>query len=299
MGFVDSSTVALVTGGSKGIGRGFAAEVLKQGGSVCLVDMDVAAGEATTKELQAQYGVERVLFVPTNVADEQQLARAFHQCSLTFGRLDIVLNNAGIGDRVQITDPAAWADELPANWRDIIDINLTAVINGTRLGFREMQKNKSSSGGKGGVIINVASLGGFVGQPYSAVYSATKHAVNGWVRSLGHLRKHGVRVVGLAPGFTDTNLVQSGKAASPVFDAMIAQATKASGGLLTVDHIVQGAFLLLDDPTMYGKVLSVSREMGFAVHATPMLYPKGSGVDGTAKVVAIPAKTIAQLPSNL
>lgn len=295
MPFVDSSTVAFITGGSKGIGKGIAAEVLRQGGKVCLVDIDKTEGERTLSEFQHQYGKERAIFIQTNVADEKALAAAFTECSRTFGQLDIVLNNAGIGDRVQITDKSAWTDEMPANWQSIIDVNLTAVVNGTRLGFREMQKSR---GAKGGVIINVASLGGFVGQPYSAVYSATKHGVIGWTRSLGHLRQHGVRVVGLAPGFTDTNLVSSGRASSEVFTAMIDRAAKMSGGLLTVEHIVQGAFMLLDDDKMFGKVLSVSRELGFAVHATPQLYPKGSAEDGSAKTVGLPAKTIAQLPPS-
>jgi NAD(P)-dependent dehydrogenase (short-subunit alcohol dehydrogenase family) len=122
--------------------------------------------------------------------------------------------------------------------------------------------------------------------------------VIGHVRSLGYLRRSGVRVVGLAPGFTDTNLVSSGTAESPVFKAMIDQATKSSGGLMTVDDIVQGALMLIEDPNMAGKVLSVCRELGFALHDTPMLYPKGT--DGPqAKATALPHKTLKALPSKL
>lgn len=78
-----------------------------------------------------------------------------------------------------------------------VALNLTAVINGTRLAFREMRKNANNAGG---VVINVSSLGGLMGQPYSPIYSATKHAVIGFTRSLGYLRKYGVRVNALCPG---------------------------------------------------------------------------------------------------
>jgi short-subunit dehydrogenase len=175
-----------------------------------------------------------------------------------------------------------------------VDVNLYALINGTRLGYRAMRANPQPNGG---VIVNIASLGGFLAQPYSAVYSATKHAVVGYVRSLGYLRKQGVRVVGLAPGFTDTNLVASGTAESPPFRAMITQATKHSGGLMTVDDVVTGAFMLIDDPKMGGHVLSVSREMGFALHDTPMLSPKGA--DGQARSVALPHRTLRPLQAKL
>lgn len=185
-----------------------------------------------------------------------------------------------------------------------VDVNLSAVVNGTRLGYHAMMSHPLPPGG--GVILNISSLGGLVGQPYSPVYCATKHGVIGLVRSLGYLKKHGIRVVGLAPGFTDTNLVASGREESHAFRTMIEQATQVSGPLMSVDDIVEGAFLLLNDPQAAGVVLSVSREMGFARHATPILYSMRGGTGApndeanvAIRAATIPHKTIRPLQAKL
>lgn len=87
-------------------------------------------------------------------------------------------------------------------------------------------------------------------------------------------------------GFTATDLVSSGQSNSPAFAQMVAAASSSRGGLMTVDQIARGAMMILDDPTMAGKVLSVSRDLGYALHDTPTLYPQ---------VVAVPHKQIGTL----
>ena len=294
--------VALITGGSKGIGRAIALAILKRGGNVCIVDIDAKAGESFLAEL-APLGYDakqHALFCLCDVSDEAQFASAFASCVRQFGYLTIVVNNAGIGDRTMITDEAALnSDRMPPDWPRIINLNLTALINGTRLALRHTRGN-----GQDCVVINVSSLGGLIGQPYSAVYCATKHAVIGWTRSMGHLRKQGLRVNALCPGFTDTDLVSNATKDSPVFRSMISSATRNSGGLLSVDDIAEGALMIIDDKRMAGAVMSVSRELGFAIHTTPMLYPKVPGAEGgqvaeEAKATAMPHRVIKPLRSRL
>lgn len=199
-----------------------------------------------------------------------------------------------------ITDDAALnSDSMPADWPRIVTLNLTALINGTRLALRHTRGN-----GQDNVVINISSLGGLIGQPYSAVYSATKHGVIGWSRSMGHLRKQGLRVNALCPGFTDTDLVTNATKDSPTFRSMIAQATRSSGGLMSVDDIAEGAMMIIDDKRMAGAVMSVSRELGFAMHTTPMLYPKVQGAEGgkiseEAKATAMPHRVLKPLRSKL
>lgn len=212
----------------------------------------------------------------------------------------------GIGDRVFIHDKETFTDEMPSNWKKTVEVNLNAVINGTRLAYHHMQANRSP---KGGCIINVASLGGFIPQPYTPIYSATKHAVIGYSRSLSYLRKNGVRVNVLAPGFTDTNMVNGALKTNKLFNEVVTKATAATGGLVEVKDIVEGAFMLINDSSLAGAVLSVSYELGFSLHDFPAILPKDrkpakamSNTENESSkfhAPALPHKLVKQFPSKL
>ncbi|MGH0163557.1 UNVERIFIED_CONTAM: hypothetical protein FKN15_071027, partial [Acipenser sinensis] len=123
------------------------------------------------------------------------LADAFKRTVEHFGKLDIVINNAGINNE--------------KNWEKTIEVNLTSVVKGTYLGLEHMSKEH---GKQGGVIINVSSMAAFLHSPHQPVYTATKYGVVGFTRAIAEaseIENYGVRINVLCPAFVDTPLLQS------------------------------------------------------------------------------------------
>ncbi|XP_040554867.1 15-hydroxyprostaglandin dehydrogenase [NAD(+)] isoform X1 [Gallus gallus] len=135
--------VALVTGGAQGIGRAFVQALLGKGAKVALLDRNPEAGQQSKAALDEQFEAQRTVFIQCDVTDTEQLKGAFKKVIEHFGRLDIVVNNAGVNNE--------------KDWESTIQINLTSVIRGTYLGLEYMRKG---NGGDGGVIINISSLAG-------------------------------------------------------------------------------------------------------------------------------------------
>lgn len=191
--FIKGKT-ALVTGAATGIGLEYVTALLQNGAqNVAVSDVDVRKGENAVKELQKEYGADRVIFIKADVTNVADLEEAFKKTHTTFKALDIVINNAGILD--------------DSRWELEIAINVNAVVRGTLLGFQYMGKDK---GGNGGVVVNIASILGLAPLAGAPVYVATKHAVIGLTRSFGlpyHFDRTGVRVMAMCPGVTDTPLI--------------------------------------------------------------------------------------------
>jgi NAD(P)-dependent dehydrogenase (short-subunit alcohol dehydrogenase family) len=164
--------IALITGAGSGIGRAAALALMREGYSVVLAGRRAEALEQTVRE--AGTGASRLLAVPTDVSDPASVANLFHRTRETFGRLDLLFNNAGTGA------PAIPLEDLTIEqWRRVIDINLTGAFLCTREAFRLMKDQKPG----GGRIINNGSLSAHVPRPNSAPYTATKHAITGLTRS--------------------------------------------------------------------------------------------------------------------
>ncbi|KAL4640515.1 15-hydroxyprostaglandin dehydrogenase NAD(+)-like [Arapaima gigas] len=190
-----SGKVGLVTGGAQGIGRAVVEALLKNQCRVSLVDLNRQVGEECKAQLDAQFGEENCIFVQCDVTDDCALKDAFKRTVGQFGKLDIVINNAGINNE--------------KNWKKTIQVNLTSVIKGTYLGLEYMSKEH---GKDGGVIINVSSMAAFLHSPHQPVYTATKHGVIGFSRALAdaaQLGNYGVRINVLCPAFVDTPLLQT------------------------------------------------------------------------------------------
>ena len=164
--------VALVTGAGSGIGRATALALLREGYSVVLAGRRREALERTAAE--AGPAGTRALAVPADVSDPACVRDLFEATRRTFGRLDLLFNNAGTGA------PAVPLEELTAGqWRHVIDVNLTGAFLCTQAAFRLM-KGQTPRGGR---IINNGSLSAHVPRPNSAPYTATKHALTGLTRS--------------------------------------------------------------------------------------------------------------------
>ncbi len=164
--------VALVTGAGSGIGRATAMALLEDGYSVVLAGRRRDALERTVAE--AGEANARALAVPADVTDPDSVAALFASTKSAFGRLDVLFNNAGTGA------PAVPLEDLTfEQWRRVVDVNLTGAFLCTQAAFRLMKDQDP----RGGRIINNGSISSHVPRPYSAPYTATKHAITGLTRS--------------------------------------------------------------------------------------------------------------------
>ena len=168
----ESTRVAVVTGAGSGIGKACSLALLENGYSVVLAGRRKEALESTVAE--AGDAADRLLVVPTDVGDASQVERLFAETKATFGRLDLLFNNAGTGA------PAVLLEDLTAEqWQTVVDVNLTGSFLCTKEAFKIMRDQDP----QGGRIINNGSVSAHVPRPNSAPYTATKHAVTGLTRS--------------------------------------------------------------------------------------------------------------------
>jgi NAD(P)-dependent dehydrogenase (short-subunit alcohol dehydrogenase family) len=164
--------IAMVTGAGSGIGKATALALLREGYSVVLTGRRPEALEQTV----AAAGTDgtRTLAVAADVSDEASVSGLFERTKETFGRLDLLFNNAGTGA------PAVPLEELTLEqWRRVIDVNLTGAFLCTRAAFRVMKEQTP----RGGRIINNGSLSAHTPRPNSAPYTASKHAITGLTKS--------------------------------------------------------------------------------------------------------------------
>jgi NAD(P)-dependent dehydrogenase (short-subunit alcohol dehydrogenase family) len=163
---------ALVTGAGSGIGRATALALLREGYAVVLAGRRREALEQTIAE--AGPAGTRALAVPADVSDPVSVRALFDAVQTTFGRLDVLFNNAGTG-----APPVPLEDLTVEQWRRVVDVNLTGAFLCTQAAFRLM-KGQTPRGGR---IINNGSLSAYVPRPNSAPYTATKHAITGLTKS--------------------------------------------------------------------------------------------------------------------
>ncbi len=167
---VDSGKVALVTGAGSGIGRAVALALLREGYRVVLAGRRPDA-LAATAALAAE---TTSLAVPTDVTDPASVQSLFERTVHEFGRLDVLFNNAGI------SAPAVPLEDLSyAQWRQVVDVNLTGPFLCTQEAFKVMKAQSP----RGGRIINNGSISATAPRPNSAPYTATKHAITGLTKS--------------------------------------------------------------------------------------------------------------------
>ncbi|KAM7299965.1 15-hydroxyprostaglandin dehydrogenase [NAD(+)]-like [Ixodes scapularis] len=184
--------VALVTGAVGGLGSAIVAALLTKGCKVALLDINEGLGTKAATRHQKEHGKESCVFYKCDVTNEPQLEECFKNTRSKFGRLDIVINNAGI-----------FKEE---NWRMTFAINTEAVYSGILLGLKYMGKD---NGFNGGHIISTSSIAGIYVLPSVPAYNASKVAVVAMTRAFGaklHLDRHGVRVNCVCPDPINTPL---------------------------------------------------------------------------------------------
>lgn len=192
-----SGRLAVVTGGSQGLGLAVARALLREGYRVALTGRRAQALEEARQSLQAE---DRVLTVPADVSEESEVLRTFEEVQRAFGVPDVVVNNAG----------QAWLGEASSTTLEDWNRCLAVHATGTFLMCREAIRTWIAHS-RGGCLINVASVSARTGAPLAAAYCAAKAAVLGLTRSLAReVAGRGIRVNAVCPGAMDTPMFHEG-----------------------------------------------------------------------------------------
>ncbi|KAH6565506.1 hypothetical protein BASA82_000794 [Batrachochytrium salamandrivorans] len=248
-----SGKIAIVTGASSGFGKALALQLVSRGAKVVLGDISEVAGQRLEKELNTKYSGS-ALFIKCDVRKKEDMQTLFDSASALYGAIDIVVNNAGIAEK----EP--FIDSTEDTWKAVIDIDLTAVILGTRMAIAEMIKLSNRNGSKGDrrVIVNTASLAGLYPQPQQPVYAAAKGGVVHFTKSLAHLAKdHHIHVNCVCPSFSKTAILDSslGK-------------TVPESMLVPIHLVIEAFFLAIEDDTLKGAVIRVTPKYGIDIVGT-------------------------------
>ncbi|WP_304238056.1 3-hydroxyacyl-CoA dehydrogenase [Jiulongibacter sediminis] len=193
--------VFIITGGASGLGRATAEAILHKGGKVCLIDIKTKEGESFASE-----NSENCLFQKADVRSEEEVEGAIHETLKKFGRLDGLVNCAGVGPPKRVVGKEG---PHPLDFfKNVVDINLVGTFNCIRLVVNEIQHNQPGESGERGVIINTASVAAFDGQIGQAAYSASKGGIVAMTLPIAReFARMGVRVNTIAPGIFETPLL--------------------------------------------------------------------------------------------
>ncbi len=238
--------IAIITGGAQGIGKATAERFVQEGAAVILWDVDEKKGLKISEEF-CKKGFN-TKFQRVNVADFREVENAVNQTIEKFGRIDILINNAGI------TRDATLKNMTQEQWQQVIDVNLTGVFNCSKAVSKFMLEKKK------GCIINASSVVGLYGNFGQTNYAATKSGIIGmtkvWARELG---RKGIRVNAVAPGFIATDMIKT----MPEKVIKIMQEKTPLGRLGKPEDIANTYLFLASDEASFinGAVLSVDGGM--------------------------------------
>ena len=232
--------VALVTGAGSGLGAESARRLAREGAAVVLTDISAEAGQAVADGIADDGG--KALFLTQNVADEDRWAEVVAQTLKTFGRLDVLVNNAGVAGGGPLLETTFEA------WRQLMDINLDGVFLGMKAAAPVMVE-----AGRGS-IINLSSILGKVGSPGAPAYCASKGGVALLTKATAlELAPFGVRVNSVHPGFIETPMVagalRDAENANEMRDIIISR--HALGRLGVPREIADGIVFLASDESSF------------------------------------------------
>jgi NAD(P)-dependent dehydrogenase (short-subunit alcohol dehydrogenase family) len=234
--------VAAVTGGASGIGAAIARRLMADGARVAVLDRDVSDPP------------EGALAVQADVTDDASVRAAVDRVLREWDRLDVLVNNAGIGAQGTV------ADNPDDEWHRVLDVNLLGMVRATRAALPALRRSPSAA------IVNTGSIAATAGIPQRAVYSASKGAVHALTRAMAadHLGE-GIRVCAVAPGTADTPWVGRllERADDPAAERAALEARQPHGRLVSADEVADAVAYLANprSTSTTGIVLAVDGGM--------------------------------------
>jgi len=250
--------VSIITGSASGIGRASAMEFAKEGAQVVVADINLAGAQETVKQIEAAGGV--ALAVKTDVADSESVQALVEQTLRSFGRINVLFNNAAIQVNKTVEDTTV------EEWTREISINLGGVFLCSKFALPHLRKTK-------GCIVNMASVNGFFVEPRCAGYCATKGGIIALTKAMAiDHGKEGIRVNCICPGYIDAGLAWGYFEVQP----NPAEARQAAGKLHALWRIGQpeevarvAVFLASEDASfMTGAAVEVSGGIGTGLPPT-------------------------------
>ncbi|MBK5248872.1 MAG: glucose 1-dehydrogenase [Actinomycetales bacterium] len=241
--------IAVISGGAVGIGAASAGLLAREGASVVVTDINDSAGEETAAAIRTDGG--EALYLHHDVTDEQQWESVYATAVERYGRVDIVVNNAGLGIG------GAPEDQTLEDWRKLMAVNLDAIFLGTKHALRTMKAHKPATGGS---IINLSSIEGIVGDPNLGAYNASKGGVRLYTKSVAlycGTNGLGIRVNSIHPGYIWTPMVENYLAS--VGD--VAEGRKVLDAMHPIGHVGE------PDDIAYGVLYLASDESKFVTGA--------------------------------
>tara|TARA_B100000315_G_C14534021_1_gene567562 strand:- start:458 stop:1207 length:750 start_codon:yes stop_codon:yes gene_type:complete len=246
-----SNQIIIVTGGAKGIGKGIAKELIRNGAKVVVLDIDKIAIETLKKEEDTVY------CLACDITNEKEVASTIDNVQQTFGRIDCLVNNAGVIHNEPLINLFSKTDKKHSldSWERVIRLNLTSVFLVTLHVVEKMVAHRIK-----GVVVNISSIcaKGNTGQ---SAYSASKAGVNAltttWAKELGSF---GIRAVGVSPGFIDTESTKNSMKEELIDKWKKKIPLKKLG---KVEHIASAVLFALQNPYLTGKVLEIDGGLTF------------------------------------
>ena len=190
--------VAIITGGSRGIGYATAEAFLREGAAVIITASSEATAQKAVSQLREAFPNATITGISPNLSDMESVRKAFQEVSEQYGPVDILVNNAGISES---TPFAQYTEQL---YDKVMDLNVKGVFNATHAAAESMAARGT------GVILSTSSMVSITGQPSGFAYPASKFAVNGLTLSLAReLGPKGIRVNAVAPGIIETDMMKA------------------------------------------------------------------------------------------
>ena len=236
--------VAIITGGSRGIGYATADKFLSEGAKVIITASTQESADKAVAKLQEKYPDSKIMGISPNLANYKEVEDAFVIATAQFGCVDVLVNNAGVSERTPFTE---YTEET---FDKVMDLNVKGVFNATKAASQCMIARGS------GVILSTSSMVSISGQASGFAYPASKYAVNGLTVSLAReLGPKGIRVNAVAPGITQTDMMRA--VPKEIIDPLIAQIPLRRLG--QPEDIANAFAFLASDEASYitGVVLSV------------------------------------------
>jgi 3-oxoacyl-[acyl-carrier protein] reductase len=238
--------VALVTGGGQGIGQAIALRFAREGADVALVDVNRETAEAVGREVQTLG--RRAAVRVADVSDYASIQAAVKEIAVELGRLDVLINNAGVEKR------APFLEIRPEDWQRQLDVNLSGTFYCTQAAAREMAKRRY------GRIVNISSVAGLIGPIDLAAYGVSKAGVIGLTRAAAlDLADSGITVNCIAPGPIETELMRGAWSAEALRERPQHGAIPRFG---TVDEIAHAAAFLAAPDSGFITRITVSVDGG-------------------------------------